>query len=150
MYCGYPMASTQCFDSNCTAMVKSEVVKQQSIYLLFLLSFVTTSLSYSAGCWTAYKVANRPPPIGAMDMVMIDSHHAVLYGGRTIVGRICCVFLFNFQTRVRHWSITSQQRMKLPQHGYLLEMLATTVMYPSHCSIPCIYVCRSSLSQHAP
>ena len=120
MYCGYPMASTQCFDSNCTAMVKTDVVKQQSIYLLFLLSFVTTSLSHSAGCWTAYKVANRPPPIGAMDMVMIDSHRAVLYGGRTIVGRICCVFLFNFQTRVRHWSITSQQRKNEVATAWLL------------------------------
>ena len=52
----------------------------------------------------AYKLANCPPPMGGMDMVMVDNHRAVLYGGRAEEGRSCRVFLLNLQKRVRHFT----------------------------------------------
>ena len=63
---------------------------------------VLFSFLFSADCWTAYKCANCPPPLSAMDTVMIDNHRAVLYGGKIQKIRSNRLFLINLQNRVRH------------------------------------------------
>ena len=53
---------------------------------------------------------------------MVDDHRAVLYGGRTAEGRLCRVFLFNFQTRVRLFNKAAKIEAVL---AYILRTLVT-------------------------
>ena len=75
--------------------------KANSLSVPFSLKTVSFFFSFSADYWTAYKCTNHPPPLSAMDMVMVDNHRAVLYGGKMQKIKSNRLFLINLQNRVR-------------------------------------------------
>ena len=45
-------------------------------------------------------VGQRPPPCGGTTFNMIDSHRALLFGGRQETGRVSHIYIFDFETMV--------------------------------------------------
>ena len=65
--------------------------------------------------WAALEVVGeRPPPCGGFSFNMIDSHRALLFGGRQELGRVSDVYIFDLTTRVSVESYITVSQGKWP------------------------------------